>query len=194
MNTSQPATPGLTQALAEMPAVFAPAAVSWWPPASGWWIVCAVLIIGMVLLVKKVFQRAREMKPLRVGLRELERVSNATELSNHQKLVQLSMILRQVTNDYLQNSHYATLSGPRWLESLDSLNQRPSKNLQSNANTFEKLYSNAEITSNEINQVIDNCKNWLKTLRKNNSQSSNEANSQSQTGASSIMLDKEGRY
>ena len=53
-----------------------PAAVSWWPPAVGWWFVFALLAIGLIIVFVKTWKRWNANAYRRAALAELDVASN----------------------------------------------------------------------------------------------------------------------
>ena len=107
-----------------------PEAVSWWPPAPGWWlllITLPLLIWGIWWLRKRLQRkdrkptRAQELDPLRqAALLEL------AQLTPPQPgepagiwLQQLNALLKRLCREHYPNQHSHTLSGRSWLAFLD---------------------------------------------------------------------------
>jgi hypothetical protein len=108
-----------------------PAAVSWWPPAPGWWL----LLITLPLLLWSIWWlrkqlagklrrpvRSQELDPLRLAaLDELENLPRplAGEPAGVW-LQQLNALLKRLCRAHYPNQHSHTLSGRAWLAFLDS--------------------------------------------------------------------------
>ncbi|MEX2365260.1 MAG: DUF4381 family protein [Pseudohongiellaceae bacterium] len=58
--------------LSELADIHLPAAVSFWPPAIGWWILLALLLTGGFLLLRQWLKYAMTRKKQASALRELE--------------------------------------------------------------------------------------------------------------------------
>ncbi len=97
-----------------------PTAISWWPPALGWWLVLATLVclVAIYFMVKKI-RHARRLK----------RVTNETFhtikkqfLQTHNKIrlaQQLSTLLRRASISFYPRQNTAGLTGKNWLNYLD---------------------------------------------------------------------------
>ena len=197
----------LTQALSEMPALFLPDPVSWWPPAPGWWILSALSIALIVWAGIGFARRYREQSVIRQALRELnelvDSIGQQTQQSEHLgSLIKASAILRQVTNDHLEQRFYSTESGEQWLKSLDSMvnteSSRPKQTIMNSpeGKVFEKIYTNEDISSQEISAALTASKKWIKAAaRSKQRKTENQARqARPRVQASSIMLDRKGEY
>lgn len=105
-----------------------PDAVSWFPPAIGWWIVLA-LIIGIIALIYKAYkkqQAKRAAAPVnwRPTLQnELIQIQQQFESNQdpQQLAIALSQLLRKtvINENPAQASQLAGLTGKAWLTTLD---------------------------------------------------------------------------
>ncbi len=108
-----------------------PAAVSWWPPAPGWWLLLIslpLLVWGIWWLRKRLQSKGR--KPTRVE--ELDPLRQAALLELAQLtapqagepagiwLQQLNALLKRLCREHYPNQNSHTLSGRAWLAFLDS--------------------------------------------------------------------------
>lgn len=93
-------------------------AVSWWPLATGWWIL-ALLVIGLLFALASLVRNLRRYpagswrrhawKQLRALKREADRMP-AQQIAG-----ELSELLRRIAIARLGRAHAAGLSGERWL-------------------------------------------------------------------------------
>jgi Domain of unknown function (DUF4381) len=104
-----------------------PGAISWWPPAPGWWLLLAVALVGVALYGVQYF-RGRHR---RTALRGLQRVKLALEQGAEPVgcLQSVSTLLRRFAMTTAINPSAAPvdvpgLIGDRWLDYLDSRWQR----------------------------------------------------------------------
>ncbi len=104
-----------------------PAAVSWWPIASGWWLL--ILLSCTALLIWYFRSTIRAWFAPSVGtiaLKQLDAISTNNHLSSQQKVQRISQLLRQSAISVRDRDQVAGLSGDQWLEFLDGENpQRP---------------------------------------------------------------------
>ena len=109
--------PAATLALRD---IHLPQAVSWWPPAPGWWLLAGALIVLGILLwlgvrrwQKK--QRHRDsMRAFRAIRAQFEQQQDATTL-----LRELSVLMRRASISFYPRQTTASLTGDAWLQFLD---------------------------------------------------------------------------
>ncbi len=112
--------PNAPDPLQELRDVHLPDPISWWPPAFGWWMIVAALLVlvGLVIWVRAYRQRTR---PRRLALAQLQEVKQqyATHADEQLTMTRLSDLLRRVAIAVFPRSHVAGLSGRSWLQFLD---------------------------------------------------------------------------
>jgi len=116
-----------TEALANLRDIHLPDAVSFWPPAPGWWIA-----IGSVLLLAAILYwglRARRRSLRRAALIELSEIAEHHESDAEASTLalQLTMLLRRVAIARFPRRDVASLYGEDWLQFLSRTSGR--KNL-----------------------------------------------------------------
>ena len=98
-----------------------PDAIGWWPLAPGWWLVIALLVIGLGLLLRSGLRRRSRAAARRHALGQLKHCRSA--YADHGNSVQLgievSEILRRTMLAYAPRGDVAGLTGDEWLEWLD---------------------------------------------------------------------------
>lgn len=96
-----------------------PAAVSWWPPAPGWWLLAFGVVAGVTVLAWRLWrQRTRRRRQIR---RELEQLSrDYRDGGDVSRLLQgLSALLRRAALSVDERARVASLTGADWLQYLD---------------------------------------------------------------------------
>ncbi|HEU0155003.1 MAG TPA: DUF4381 domain-containing protein [Stellaceae bacterium] len=93
-----------------------PPAVSFWPPAPGWWIVGATLLAVALILLAKALARYRRNAYRREALRELDAIGPARTPVAAQRI---SAVLKRAALTAFPRSDVARLSGASWLAFLD---------------------------------------------------------------------------
>lgn len=141
-----------------------PQAVSWWPPALGYWLLPLLLVLLwlVVITVRSWLRRHSVKKVIKNQLTDLEAEYAITQ--DAQLLVQkLSMLLRQVCLYYFPGSECAALTGENWLVFLD-------KQL-SGSSAFQSGVGQSLISAPYQRQVnvdvpalLALCKNWLASV------------------------------
>lgn len=142
-----------------------PDAVSWWPPAIGWWLLGGIVLF--VIFFTPRFIRYLTFKPLN------KVIDNAyqtiiTEYQHHNdstKLVQdLSKFLRQIVMTYSGRESSAQLTGEQWIDSLNALTAETYfsgdvKQLLINAPYQKTITSDPQI-------LLTATQSWIKALPK----------------------------
>jgi hypothetical protein len=106
--------------LSAMRGLHLPEAISWWPPAPGWWILALLAVVSVVTLSLGLRRRLRS--PLRAAKRELNDIEQRLldGGDSQMSIVELSALLRRVAIIIYPNIGVAGLVGPSWLSFLDS--------------------------------------------------------------------------
>jgi hypothetical protein len=89
-----------------------PNAIHWFPPAIGWWLVIAVVVLSAIIGIG-LWRRNRKQKAYRQeALTELASVAEIA--SDHQLAQQLNTLLRRVAMQSYSPQQVAALSGDSW--------------------------------------------------------------------------------
>jgi Domain of unknown function (DUF4381) len=152
-----------------------PGPIGWWPPAPGWWLLIALLVIGLALYALR-YYRSRHR---RVALRTLKRVRNALEQGAEPVacLQSVSTVLRRfaMTTAAAARGRAATvvaepdvpgLIGDSWLEYLDSRWQRDAFARGSGRALLAAPYARPNsIERNTALELTALCADWLSAQR-----------------------------
>ena len=97
----------------------APEAISWWPPAPGWWILGFIVMICLGMLALHL--RRNWMSPARAAVRELARITGEFRATNDSDAlaIALSIFLRRCVLAKFPQHDVAGLTGSAWLEFLN---------------------------------------------------------------------------
>ncbi|OCX20102.1 hypothetical protein BBI09_06935 [Stutzerimonas xanthomarina] len=116
--------------LDELAPLIAPAPVSWWPPAPGWWFLATGLLGCLLLWRIKPWRRQRQdnavaeapLEPQRqIALDELAQLSKPYDgQPANQWLQQLNALLKRLCRIRYPDAQSHTLSGRAWLAFLDN--------------------------------------------------------------------------
>ena len=98
-----------------------PEPVGWWPPAPGWWVLLAVVLLGVLFVLHRVWVRWRADAARRTALKELARLESAWRAAPDPVLLatRLSELLRRAMLAYAPRKEVAGLTGQAWLAWLD---------------------------------------------------------------------------
>ncbi|MDQ6950334.1 MAG: DUF4381 domain-containing protein [Mariprofundales bacterium] len=159
--------------LAQLRDIHLPDAVSWWPPALGWW-----LLFGLVLLLVALFfyWRLRIQPGLRARRQlqqqldsELSQISASYEKDSNAIAVcsQLSALMRRVALHCFSDVQAAGLQGDRWLRFLDqqALVDTSFTGTAAGALLVQGAYQ-AQIEDDGVAALIAQCSDWMKAALK----------------------------
>ncbi len=105
----------MTDPLAALRPLHAPAPIGWWPPAPGWWLVLFITIILIIFIYR--FWRRRS--PQRAALRELKLLEKNTDTIDY-PVATLNQLLKRYALVCWPAKTVASLSGKAWLDFLDA--------------------------------------------------------------------------
>ncbi len=152
-----------------------PDAVSWWPPAIGWWI---LLILGLLLITALVIGIRKLLQPKmnKSAKAEIEHVLHAyIEQQNDLLLLQqLSAAIRRIGISYLTREEYAGLLGKAWYQHINQLTPK-----HPFSESVIELLINApyqkqpQIDADLLQQLIAQVRSWVQALPANPSDKTN---------------------
>jgi len=99
--------------LAQLAPSHAPPSPGWWPFALGWWVLAALLVLG--ILVLWLWQRRAQVRLRRAALRELAKL-NKTIAGDAELARELTLLVRRYAVARFGRDAVATLSGSRWID------------------------------------------------------------------------------
>lgn len=136
--------------------------ISQWPPAYGWWILTALVLVMLGWLVLYLVRQRRQSLAKRQALVQLEKI-NADQLDWPQ---QVNSLLKRLAISYVQQHSVATLHTSRWVEFLSS--QLPVKKRDTFVPVIEALQSSLyQKNAHQLNfeDVILQTKIWIRHVR-----------------------------
>ncbi|MCP5197079.1 MAG: DUF4381 domain-containing protein [Gammaproteobacteria bacterium] len=109
-----------THPLADLRDIHFPEALPWWPPAPGWWLLAALLLIAIAAWIG-VWRRYRQGSPRRAALVELARLRTGFQSNGDATAVAVgvSLLLRRLALVHFPRNQVAGLVGEAWLQFLD---------------------------------------------------------------------------
>jgi len=121
--------------LSQLADIHLPAAVTFWPPAPGWWVLVALVLLALALLGRRQLQLLLVRRRLATALRELSFVHAAWKEQQDQDiagrnaaglalLYGFNAILKRVALATSTDPLIPRLIGPAWLQFLDSFDGR----------------------------------------------------------------------
>lgn len=153
-------------AMIELPLrdIHLPQAISWWPPAAGFWIAAAVALICTVssAWVLWIYLRPSLQKSARKELKRIEaRFMQQPEAAVC--LAELSQWLRRVVLSQKLHPLAAGLTGMAWLELLDKPLDYPDFSQGPGRILLKGPYRPAAAGA-DVHQLIQLCHKWVKRL------------------------------
>jgi hypothetical protein len=111
-----------TDPLAGLRGYHLPEAVSWWPPAPGWWLLALLALVLAALSARWLTRRYRSGAPARAAMRELAelRAGYARHGDAAAYAGGMSRLLRRYALTRFPRGEVAGLSGEDWLAFLDA--------------------------------------------------------------------------
>lgn len=136
-----------------------PDAISWWPPAMGWWIL-AVLIPLCSYLIFRLYKRLTRKTALKFAKNQLQALKLDEQLTKQEKLIALSSLMRRTAISLYPRSEVASLTGEAWLNFLD--HSIPVRSFNSDIGWLltNALYRQAD-NSHYIAPLFNLCETWL---------------------------------
>jgi Domain of unknown function (DUF4381) len=143
-----------------------PQALSWWPPAPGWWILLA-LIFCVAASAYWLYQRRQRIKRSAVNMARVELDSLQSQYASHQDarqfIADLSILLRRLSISAFPRTETASLTGEAWLQFLDSPLQNTPFTSGAGRILIEAPYR-PDVKEAELQPLIEVCHLWIEQL------------------------------
>lgn len=150
-------------ALEQLRDIHAPDVVSAWPPAIGWYIVAALLLLITYICFRVV---KRELYRRKMGYRRHALVGLSARERTYKKdnnassyLQSLNALLKQVAIAAYGRESVSALSGKQWIEFLNSRFDVAQK---FDSSLVDYLYSAKAVPSTELNKITKTVTLWVK--------------------------------
>lgn len=145
--------------LSQLRDIHTPAAVSWWPPAPGWWLL-ALLVVATGIGVGAWLWLYQRNRWRRAALGELRRVRS---LDAAAQVRELSVLLRRVALRRYPREQVAALAGDAWLAFLDRAMGQETP-FQSGVGRVLAVGPYAPAPAVETEALLALCERWIKRL------------------------------
>ncbi|MCP3686907.1 MAG: DUF4381 domain-containing protein [Gammaproteobacteria bacterium] len=140
-----------------------PGAVSWWPPALGWWLAGLALIVlipGFIFLRRWI--KHKSLKKL-TSIEFKNIVEKYDQQHDNRRLLsQLSSLLRRVLMSYLGRNSSAAVTGDEWIKQLNILADMHCFSPEQEALLRQGQFQR-ELDFDSL-ALINSCESWIKGL------------------------------
>jgi type II secretory pathway pseudopilin PulG len=150
--------------LADLKDIHLPPPISAWPPAPGWWLLAALLVIALVAGIALWRRHRRRTAYRRAALRALDQLRNEwqPQRNDAQSLRAINQLLKRTALAACPRSEVAALDGDAWLDFLDRQLRQPVF-ADPQLRDFGALYRNTiEV---EPQRVFDAAAIWIRRHR-----------------------------
>ena len=135
-----------------------PEAISWWPPAIGWWIVAGLLTLALVITALGLWRRYRAARYRRIALKSLEQQAMTGDVT----VSAVNRLLKAVALHCWPNQDVADLSGKAWTEFLASSTKKACAN-----GSFEELLTIYQAPDKPATETLLNAtRHWIAKHRR----------------------------
>ncbi|TDG11932.1 DUF4381 domain-containing protein [Seongchinamella unica] len=149
--------------LAQLHPLREPAAIGWWPPAPGWWLLLALVIVGLAAVAWGGLRRYRRNAYRRRGLAQLAQIrSRWLADNNHLRcLSEANALLKAVALRAYPVRDVAGISGRDWQDFLD---QTMAGNAGFELRLLQAQYL-GEVDGQGLDEHLHQCASWIKRHR-----------------------------
>lgn len=143
-----------------------PDPVSWWPPATGWWIVL-VFIILMIPAIRYLVKKIRQPVLKKSAQAEMDSViENYNGHKNKLRLIQdLSVSFKRIGISYLTRDTIAGEYGINWYQQINKLvRQDQLSDMQIQLLSEAPYQKNPDLDERNIGSLIEQVQKWVKAL------------------------------
>jgi hypothetical protein len=157
--------PGSLQNLRD---IVVPEAVPWWPPAPGWYVVGAVLVILLLWLGIRWARHYRADRYRRAALSELSRIERNAQSSQDPwgALAEVSELLKRVALAAFPREAVAELSGDVWWNFLGEVGDGTTFAPETQRLMETALFARAEDcepSEGEVEEVLATARRWIRS-------------------------------
>ncbi len=140
-----------------------PDAVSWWPPAIGWWILLALIIVA-IIFVPKLYRRITYTPLKKVAENTFKHIVAKYNRSHDNSgfINETSRFLRQTAMSYCGREEIAQLTGEQWVKALNNISGQTHFNDEIKQSLLNAPYQKNVTIDTE--QLIQSVQNWLSDL------------------------------
>ncbi|WP_226661970.1 DUF4381 domain-containing protein [Microbulbifer aggregans] len=158
---NQPAlTPEMQALLGQLKDIHEPSAIGWWPPAPGWWLLGALILLaiaGAAFLYSHMRQKRLKNRYRIEGIRLLDNI----DPSSPQAVEAINIVLKRVAVAAYGRDPCAPLTGQRWIKFLEDTAQLE-MDAPARRALLESLYQHKDADSQDFAALRDFAVNWVR--------------------------------
>jgi hypothetical protein len=139
-----------------------PEAISWWPPAPGWWFIALIILVLLALLLRWLWRFYRRGAPLRSAARELEQIESA-DLDGYRRAEAVARLQRRIAIRIAGRRACAGLTGTAWVEFLNALVPGERRFF---ADDLADLAYRPNVGEREVSDLLEATRDWLGELER----------------------------
>ena len=140
--------------------IHTPAAIENWPPAYGWWLLFALVLLVIVMLSRWLIK----VRKLRLAKRQALKALKQIDGSNLNSASQLNQLLKRVAMTYFPEQNIQEMHGLKWAEFL--VTTIPNRKVKDVSESFklmqESLYQAHTAESAEFPRYYKSVETWIK--------------------------------
>lgn len=140
-----------------------PAAVPWWPPAPGWYVLAMIVLLLVSWLGLRAIRHWNGNRYRREALRELQRIRSATQAAP-----ELPVLLKRTALSAWPRTEVAALSSADWHRFLDQ-SASMARFCSGQGETLDRLSYAASgrhgLSEADLNAVFEAAETWLRKHR-----------------------------
>lgn len=156
--TTAPAGPPSLESLHDL---VVPAGVPWWPPAPGWLVLGAVVIVAGAWLVVATARRHRSLRYRRAALAELASLRAMDSPASAAR--DASVLLKRTAIHVYSRERVAALHGSSWLAFLDEHGGKRVFRDEAGATLTEAAYGDAsDLEPQRVGPLLDAVEGWIR--------------------------------
>jgi hypothetical protein len=157
-----------TDPLAALRPLHAPEAISWWPPAPGWWIVATLILITVTLAIIFLWRHWKNNRYRRHALQEVAQLKNDFSQEPLHYCQQINRLLKRIGIHIWPKTVTAKLTGRSWIDFLNAQCKRQIFSEHSIALLGKSAYqAEADISPDDIDKLHNDVMQWIKQHRRN---------------------------
>lgn len=143
-----------------------PAAISWWPPAMGLWILLALLLVWMIAICLRLWIRYKGNSYRREALALLKQLEPGLQSAQTRgsALTEVAMLLKRTALSAYPREGVAELSGEEWLAFLDRSGNTHDFSQGAAAiigNISWQPQAGANLSDQELKEIIGTVRHWI---------------------------------